>query len=238
MVAFFLFLAYFCCELKRIQMKEKILAQLKQKFTGVSTVLLGLYADSIAAKITTETEIEGAISELENLPISIPDQNKFYQTEGDRRAAEAAITREANLKQQFNFVDKSGTPPTPPANPKPTDEILSLKARLDEFEKNQKRAVYLQKAQSMLTEKNIPKSFYSKVLEKMEFENDETIEAAVNEINTDFTSFKQSMVDEGLLLIEKPMFGESTSTGVSPAMQKFIELQSADQTNPLGAKKL
>jgi hypothetical protein len=35
-------------------MKEKILAQLKQKYAGVSSILLGLYADKIAAKVTTD----------------------------------------------------------------------------------------------------------------------------------------------------------------------------------------
>lgn len=221
-------------------MKEKILAQLKQKYAGVSAILLGLYADKLAAKVTTEDQIEGAVNELDNLPISIIEQNRFYQTEGDRRATEAAATREAKLKEQFNFVDKS-TPPNPPSPPSPpvqNPEIEALKKKLEQFEKNEIRSKQLLKAQSLLDEKKIPKPFYSKILERTEFTTDEDIDKVVNEIDGDYSSFKQSLIDEGLLGVEKPVFGTPNTEGVSPAMGKFITEKGAEQSNSLGAKKL
>lgn len=226
-------------------MKEKILAQLKLKYAGVSVTLLGLYADKISAKVTADDQIEGEINELEKLPISIEEQNKFYQTEGDRRASEAASTREANLKEKFNLVSKADSPPTPPnpheppKPPKPSDELELLKKRLDTFERNEVRSKHVNRATNLLDEKKIPKSFYSKILGKTEFESNEQIESVVSEIESDFTTFKQSMIDEGMLSVKTPVFGSPNTTGVSPAMVKHIAEKGAEgQSNSLGSKKL
>lgn len=220
-------------------MKEKILAQLKAKYAGVSLVLLGIYADKLVAKVTAEDQIQGAIDELESLPITIQEQNLFYQTEGDRRATEAASTRENKLKEQFNFVAKN-QPPTPPTPPvQGNEEIEALKKRLDAFERNEIRSKRLSSAIHLLEEKKIPKRYYSKILEKSELAAEEDVQKAVEEIETDFTAFKQSMIDEGVLSIERPVFGVGVNPdSVSPAMQKFIETTQSDQSNPLGAKTL
>ena len=91
--------------------KAKILAQLVKDYPGLSKHVLGLIADKLAAKVTDESEIEGAIAELENTPISIKDYADFLQKETDRRVAAAAASKKADEEETDDDEE------TPPANP-------------------------------------------------------------------------------------------------------------------------
>ena len=71
-------------------MKEKIVAFLKSKLTGVSESFLSGVADTFSKTVKEETDIETVITDgiIETLKYSA----KELQVEGDRRATEATKT--------------------------------------------------------------------------------------------------------------------------------------------------
>jgi len=71
-------------------MYEKILAQLMAKNPGVPKAILGLLATKLAAKVTEEDQIEGAITDFEsNSLVSVADYAALLQKDGDKRVADA-----------------------------------------------------------------------------------------------------------------------------------------------------
>lgn len=210
-------------------MKDKIFVQLKTKYKnlGFGEKAFDGVAEYLSKTITAEEQIETAIVGVENLL-------KSFQGDTDKVRTELA-----QLKTELEALKKTSPPvePTPPV-PDSNKELEELKKRLDAFERNEMRSKLISKASTLLEGKKIPKTFYTRVLDKTEFTSDEQLEQIVTEIETDFGAFRQSMIDEGLLSIEKPVFGTGSPDGISPAMQKFIEAGSEDSSNPLGAKKL
>ncbi len=221
-------------------MKEKILAQLKKKYVGVSTSFLGLLADKLSAKVTEETQIEGVIDELEKSGISIVDLDKFHQTEGDRRATEAAATREAKLKEQFNLVSKTPTPPKKEDGDDPVDKKLeAMQKKIADFESKDAQQKFKKNAVSKLKDKKIPEAFYRELISSRNFQDDAEIETFVTSVETGFNEVQQEFIDAGLSAVAKPVFGKPGSDGVSPALKSFIAEKTSDgSSNPLGAKKL
>jgi hypothetical protein len=75
-------------------LRRLILAQLRKSNPGVSDRVLGLLADKLVPKVTTEEEIEGAISDLiDSMPISIKEFSDFVKKDGERRVAEAKVVK-------------------------------------------------------------------------------------------------------------------------------------------------
>ena len=227
-------------------MKEKILAQLKLKFAGVQTVLLGLIADKLSASVTEESAIEGAIANLEQLPVSITDFAKMLQTEGDRRATEAATTRENTLKEKFNLVAKQpGTPPAnPPAAGESNDEtskaILELKAELEAMKQKDIFAGLRSKATEALKAKNVPEKFFGSILAVRELKSEEEVNSIVETVTTSWNDFQQELTDKGLGNIPKPAFGNPNQTGISAGVEEYVKSKTEAGTpaSPLGGKQL
>jgi intracellular sulfur oxidation DsrE/DsrF family protein len=230
-------------------MKEKILAQLKAKFAGVPTVLLGLVAEKLSATVTEETAIEGAVADLEKSPISIQDYAKLLQTEGDRRATEAATTRENTLKEKFNLVAKTGNPDPGNPNPQPTPEnetqvaILKLQKELELLKQKELSAAYRDKVVSALKEKGVNEKFFKNALTIAKFEKEEDISTFVDTVTASWTEFEQELTDQGLKAIPQPAFGNPTDTGISAAVNDYIQSKgTGKETNagasPLGGKQL
>jgi len=225
-------------------MKEKILAQLKTKYAGVQTSLLGLVADKLSATVTEDSAIEGALANLEQLPVSITDFAKMLQTEGDRRATEAATTRETSLKEKFNFTAKQAEnplPATPPAN-EGNDEtakaIQQLKAELDAMKQKEIFAGLKSKAAEALKTKKVPEKFFDSIIASKEFKTDEEVNGVVETIATNWTDFQQELVDKGLSGIPKPAFGNPNQSGISAGVEEYVKSKSETQALPLGGKTL
>lgn len=186
-------------------MKEKILAELKKKYSGLSNELLGLIADKLAVKITTDEQIRGGIDELENLPISLPDYATFLQKEGDRRVSTATQTHERTLREKYDFKEKGNTPnppnppnpPTPPG-PGPDSELAAqVKAVADKLLMMERREQQQQMQDQFikkLTEEKIPVTFArGRVIEQPE-----QIDAMLAEAKAEYTEVKQTLINEGL----------------------------------------
>lgn len=188
-------------------LRTQILAKLKQKFPGLPNEFLGFVADKLAAKTTEESQIEGAIDELNNGAISLTEQAQFFQSEADRRVTEA--------KKKFE-TEKKPEPKPAGKDPEPEDEtkkqLRELSEKLEQMQKQQTSQSLTEKLHLKLQEKKIPATFAKGRMP----ENEEGLEALVTEIETDFNEIKQGFVNQGLKdMSGTPVGGAVTKETVS-----------------------
>ena len=186
-------------------MREKLLAGLKAKFQGLSNEFLGLLADKGLAKVTEESQIEGFITELENLPIPVKDFAAFLQKEGDKRVTEA--------KKKWDEDHKPAEPKPAepkPGEPKPEDptvlilkKLTELEQRVSGFDAAKAKEAAQAKLAKALADKKIPARF----AKGRSVEKEEDVDALVAEIETDYSEFKQELINEGLVVSSQPKGG-------------------------------
>ncbi len=198
-------------------MKQKLLAQLITKYPGVSKKFLGFWADKLLPKVTEESQIQGVVDELENLPVSITDLAAEYQSEGDRRVTEA--------KKENPPKPDPGKTDDPKPDPKPDDTATLLKTLLQEVQ-----TLKADKVQSSMKTKaaeqlkGIPASYYAK---RALPEKEEDLAAFVQEVQDDYSAFRQEMIDGGLMNNTPPAGGKSgaSATTVDPDIVAFGKKQ-------------
>jgi hypothetical protein len=198
-------------------MRDKILAQLVSKFPGVSKQALGLIADKLAKKVTEESGIDQAITDFDNA-ISITDYAADLQREADRRVGEA--------KKEWDKKNPGKKDPTKtevdnqePANP--DDMPAWAKQLMTQVEKLSKER-HANSMQSRLAERlkdKVPPVFYKgRALP----EKDEDFDNFVNEIETDYKTYQQELVDQGLMSATPPAGGTG---GGKNGNEKIIDAQ-------------
>lgn len=197
-------------------MRDKILAELKKKFPGLSNELLGLVADKMATKVTADDQLQGAIAELDNSPIPISEYAAFLQKEGDRRVSEATKTHERTLREKYDFKEKTKIDPPPPNDP-PKNDIEAMQAQLRQltekltgFETKEQRQAWHDALMKKLGEKKIPAVFAKgKTLESAD-----QIDAVLAEIEADYTEVKQGFTNEGLMQQPLPPGSEGRTDNI------------------------
>lgn len=210
-------------------MRDKILAELNKKYLGLSKKVLGLVADKLAKTVTEETQIEGAVAALENLPISLKEFADFVQTEGDTRVTEALKKVKTEKKPGETEETKTEDDLKDP-NAKLFKMIADLSTKVDGFQKEKVQSTLSQKLQASLTEKKIPLQLAKgRVIEK-----EEDLETAIAEIETDWTTIKQENANAGFGSTTTPASGGGL--GVKPdAAKADIAEWAAKGKAPAGA---
>lgn len=202
-------------------MREKLLAKLKQKFPGLPASFLGLYADKMATKVTAETEIEGAVNELDNLPVSLPDLAANFQTESDRRVTEA-VKKATEKKPTTQNQDAPITDPPPSDNAALAKQVADLSKIITGMQQQQTQKSLSDQLHAKLKEKKIPLHLAKgRVVEKAE-----DLDTILGEIETDYTEIKQGLVDEGLLSATTPVVGgggPKNLSNIEDDMKKWSE---------------
>jgi len=137
-------------------MKEKILSELKKKYSGQATAkLLETIAERLVSKVAEEKDIEGVVNELENGAITFKD----VQGEGDRRAADYI---ETNKKLQAE-LEAAKKPVEKKEEQKPDDEVTKkldeMLAKIENLEKEKQSKSKKEAIAAKLKEKGIP-DFY------------------------------------------------------------------------------
>lgn len=214
-------------------MKEKILAELKKKFSGLSNEFLAFLADKLVPKVTEESQIEGAITELNNSPIPVTDLAAEFQREGDRRATGAAQKRETELKEKYDFSEKKKAEDKP-VDTKPNEggsnsELAEVKAqlavlteKLTKQEQQNSREGLLGKLKAKVAEKNksIPDSFLAnKVVEK-----EEDLDRIADEVVTSYNEVRQHFLNQGMTETGIPLAGSGDAgDGVSGMMNDYLK---------------
>jgi hypothetical protein len=225
-----------------LMFKEKILAQLVIKFPGVSKKFLGLWADKLQTKVTEESQIQGVIDALDNLPVPITELATEFQKEGDVRVTEA------KKKWEKENPPKPG-PKTDPEPPKDDDLPADTPAYVKTmYEQNKKLAQMVeglvkkdthqtisQKVSAHEKIKGISASFWNK---RALPESEEGIEAFAEDVAKDYQTFVQEAKDKGLAIQTPPAGGTggaASGTQIDPAIKQFAEKQVAAQSKTNGA---
>ncbi len=215
-------------------MKEKILALLIAKFSGVRKDALAQLAGVLALQAATDEEATGLVEKL-----TAEKAKQFeveYRKDVDKEVSDANKTYEGNLKKKYDLVEKKNPNPDPNPNPSPDDTPAWAKALIDQnkaltdrlaaIETGKTVETRLQQLQSRFAEKNLPESFTAQKLKdfkRMNFQSEEEFTEYLTEVDTDITAFSQELADKGLTGQTKPIFGQPNKDGVSPAVQRFIQ---------------
>ena len=187
-------------------MKEKILQFLKTKLTGVQETYLSGVAESYSKTITEEAQIETTLTQ--GVVDAIKLSASHLQIEGDRRANEAVRTAVENFRKKHN-LDENGTPIKKEDVKTDTNEpewfkayratqdqaTTDLRQKLEGYEKKETVSALTAKVKAKLGEKKVPESFVKG--RNLAVESEEQIEALVTEIESDYTSFHQDLVNQG-----------------------------------------
>ena len=190
-------------------MKEKILAFLKTKLQGVQESFLLGVADMYSKTITEESQIETALSTgvIDLIKLSAGQ----LQTEGDRRATEATKTAVKNALEKLG-LDENGKPKKQEQEKKEPDPndlktliqeainaaINPLQEKLNGYEKEKTTAQLTGKVTAKLKEKGIPESYLKG--RNLLIESEDGIDQLVTSIDGDYTSFKQEMAEQGVII--------------------------------------
>jgi Fe-S cluster assembly scaffold protein SufB len=202
-------------------MKEKILAFLKSKLTGVSESFLSGVADTFSKTIKEEKDIETVFSDgiIEALKFSATQ----LQIEGDRRATEAQKTALKNFQEKHGLNDdgtpikKVGRPPkdkdVDPDEPvwftafkeeqkKSTDD---LRAEIEKQKQEKTLAALSERVSKHEKLKDIPQSYLKgrNLVPKSEAEIDQLVAT----IEADYSGFKQEMAEKGVIISVPPTGG-------------------------------
>lgn len=178
-------------------MREKILAQLVSKYAGVSKNALGLLADKLAKKVTEESGIEQAITDLDNA-YPITEFAADLQREADRRVGDA--------KKEWEKKNPP-TPPkldNPPINdpPKPDEMPAWAKTLVDQvanLTKEKAHGTIQAKAKELL--KDVPEVIWKgRALP----ENEDGLDGFVQEVTKDYNDYKQDQINKGLMSATPP----------------------------------
>lgn len=192
-------------------MREKIIARLKAKYSGVnlSQKRMDAIADKLAAKITEESEIDGKLDELNDI---MPF---------------ADIARDDDrLRTLDNKRPKDQPKPTPQDQPDkdnpPADDMPPWFKKYVEENKKEMEAMRTQNFQGTITSrlakdlKDIPAKFYSK---RALPTKEEDYEAFIQEVTSDYNEFKDEQVAAGLMSATKPADGK----GGAPTESKTVD---------------
>lgn len=194
-------------------MKQKILAKLVAKYSGLSKEFLGLLATEMAKKVTEESGIDTAITELDNAPISIETLAAEFQKEGDRRVNDAKKEFTKNPPKP----DKTEEPTkSTPSNDKPADDMPAWFKGWSEKQEQRIAAIEKDKVQGSMQArlkeklKDIPEKFYARIPLP---EKEEDFEAFVEGIQNDWNEISDGKIVDKLTNGTKPINGSAPPRG-------------------------
>lgn len=189
-------------------MRDKILAQLITKFPGVSKKILGLVADKLATKATEESQIQGAIAGLDELPITITEFGQLLQQDGDARVTEA-LKKVKPPKKEAATGDNDDDPKDEPAAGSTAalaKQIADLTKLVQGVVQKDTQKTLTEQLHAKLTEKKIPLHMAKgRVIEKAE-----DLDTTVAEIETNFAELKQELANQGFGSVTTPAGGVSS----------------------------
>jgi len=187
-------------------MREKILAALNKKYLGLSKKVLGLVADKLATTVTEESQIEGAVAGLDNLPITLKEFADFVQKDGDARVTEALNKKTKKGAGDNDSDDDPKDEPAAGSNAALAKQIADLAKLVQGVVQKDTQKTLTEQLHAKLTEKKIPLHMAKgRVIEKAE-----DLDTTVAEIETNFTELKQELANQGFGSVTTPAGGVSS----------------------------
>ena len=218
-------------------MKEKILAALKTKFSGVQDDILDRVAEKLAETVKKEDQIDTAVSGV--------TFDTLLTSETDRRVTEGNKTAIANYEKKHNLKDgkpvetkKPDPVTTDPDKPDNKDMPAWAKALIksqEEFKetvsglmKNQEKVTKQSQAAALIKKSKIPEkvgkidNYHQKILSRINFDDESiSLEDQVKAFEAEYLELKQEAINKG---VES---GDFVETGKGEAgegdMGKFLD---------------
>lgn len=233
-------------------MKEKILALLTAKFSGVRKDGLKVLASTLGLQCTTDDEAKALVEKITDAQVN--DFIKDYRADVDKEMSESNKTLESNLRKKYDFKEKEtktepGGDPNP--DPKPNDISAIVKAAVAEAVKpfQEKLSGYetdnIAKARLQALEEKLAtckdetfKEQTKKDFARMSFDDDNAFNEYLNEKVADIDKANQNLADKKLGGVESPLFGNKSKDGISQGVTDFLESQKPDAEKSLGGKEL
>jgi len=186
-------------------MRDKILAELRKKHPGLSTKILGLVADKLVKTVTEESQIEGAVSALDNMPISLKEFADFNQKDGDSRVTEALKKAKPAKEGGDNEDPEDKNDPSTGADANnPMMKLLTeLTKEVKGLKQEKQQQTLNEKLQAKMKEKSLP-AFLAKGRLP---EKEEDLDTVVSEIEADWNEHRQSSANAEFDKTSTPISG-------------------------------
>jgi len=171
--------------------KEKILAALKTKYSslGFDASALEQMSEFLGQFVNDETGIEPAVNGAETTL-------KTFQSLIDKRVTDAVTKVKAEPKQEPKTEPK--TEPKAKAGEEPPEWAKGLMAKIETLERRETQQAMTAKVRAALNEKKVPESYYKG--RSLSIEKDEDVDTLVKQIETDYTVFRQDLVNQGIVI--------------------------------------
>lgn len=232
-------------------MKEKILTFLKSKLSGVSESFLSGVAEHYSKTVTEEKQIETTFTD--GVIDLLKSNAGLLQTEGDKRATEAAKTALKNYQEKHGLNDdgtpvkketkkkeKEVTDPDEPAwftayKEEQKTLVAGLTTKFEVQEQEKTASQLTGKVSAKLKEKGIPESYFKgrNLVPKSEAEIDQLITS----VETDYNGFKQEMAEQGVVISRPPTGAGSVKEGEA-AGKALAEKRNTNSSDGVKGKKV
>jgi len=186
-------------------MKEKINSLLQAKFAGERKDDLKQLATSLALVVENEEEAQKIVEKL--TPETVGNFIKEWRKEADSEISKARNTYEENLKSKYKFIPKEEEEPKTDiaeiikkAIEPLTMELNQLKARNSHSERKSKLLKELEELDEPL------RSPFVQNFDKLNFDSDDDFNSHLETIKGSVATIKQTLIDKGLSMQDKPMF--------------------------------
>lgn len=229
-------------------MKSKILAKLKEKFSGLPNDYLETIAVLLAATVTEEEKIDDAITSASPM---IDASFKWAQSDTDRRVTAAVKTNSDNLKKEVKEKhgidldtapkrdDKTQSDDVPAWAKGLIEKVGTLSEKINQTETERNMATHREKLVSIFKEKQIPETYYRKAIDGRSFKDDTELNSFADGVVGDFEEMKKGFSSEGMIQMTPPANGSKDKDGVQTAVKEFTQNITAEsKTSPIGGKAL
>lgn len=230
-------------------MKEKILALLIAKFSGVRKDVLTHMARAFALQVATEDEAKALVEKITDAQVN--EFVKEVRADVDKEVSESNKTFEANLKKKFNFVAKQTEPGGKGGKddePDPNDISAVIKAAVAEAVKPFQEELSGYKADNIakarlqaLNEKLNgckDENFKAQTLKdfaRMNFKDDADFNEYLTGKATDIETANQNVANDKLNNAGgSPLFSQKEESGISKGVAEYVESQKPGKDNFTG----
>ena len=228
-------------------MKEKILALLIAKFSGVRKDVLNHMARAFALQVATEDEAKNLVEKITDAQVN--EFVKEVRADVDKEVSESNKTFEANLKKKFDFVAK--TEPGGGSGKKtidPTDISEIVKTAVAEAVKpfQEKLSAYdadnIAKSRLQALNERLngckDENFKAQTLkdfQRMNFKDDADFNEYLTAKAADIETANQNVADNKLDNAGgSPLFSQKEESGISKGVAEYVESQKPGNDNFTG----
>ena len=228
-------------------MKEKILALLIAKFSGVRKDVLNHMARAFALQVATEDEAKALVEKITDAQVN--EFVKEVRADVDKEVSESNKTFETNLKKKFDFVAKTepgGNGNKTDPDPKDISEIVKsavaeavkpFQEKLSDYEADNIAKARLQALNEKLNgckDENF-KAQTLKDFTRMNFKDDADFNEYLTSKATDIETANQNVANAALSNgAGSPLFTQKEESGISKGVAEYVESQKPENDSFTG----